>query len=83
LKRLVRTSGFGRRRCPGSDFCLPGEEIAAVWLIHGGREFPVRLIGGTALLFDFLGRRRLPLGAADIAVEMNADPSYLEAPAQN
>ena len=53
-----------RFRDPGSD-CAPGEEVAVVHLVHGTREFLLRLSCTLLLIFDYLARHsRLPQTAS-------------------
>ncbi len=79
--REIRASGpqfriLHRFREPGCD-CAPGEEIAAVYLIHQGREFLVPLSLTLRILFDFLARHpHLPQSATQIAAAMYAEPFY-------
>jgi hypothetical protein len=57
--------------------CLPGEEIAGIWLVYRGREFQLRLSLALRLLFDHLARRRwLAQSASQIESAMKADAFY-------
>ena len=65
-----------RFREPGTD-CAPGEEIAAVFLVHRGRESLVPLSTALLLLFEHLARHsRFPQSASQIAASMSADPFF-------
>ncbi len=65
-----------RFRMPGSD-CLPCEEIFAVFLVHRGREYHLRLSLALRILFDYLARHtRLPQSARQIELGVRADDFY-------
>ena len=65
-----------RFRMPGSD-CMPGEEIAAVFVLHRGHEYCLRLPLAQRILFDFLARHsRLPQSARQIELAIRADDFY-------
>lgn len=65
-----------RFRLQGSD-CLAGEEIAAVFLIHRGHEYRLRLSLALRIVFDFLARHsRLPQSARQIELGIRADDFY-------
>jgi hypothetical protein len=65
-----------RFRAPGSD-CLAGEEIAAVYLVHRGREHHVRLSLALRILFDFLARHpHLPQSASQIEAGVRGSSFY-------
>lgn len=54
---------------------MPGEEIAAVYLIHRSAEFRLPLSLALRILFDFMARyRRLPQSAVQIAAAIGSDP---------
>jgi hypothetical protein len=57
----------------GSD-CLAGEEIAAAFVLHRGREYRLRLSLALRIVFDFLARHsRLPQSARQIELGLRAD----------
>ena len=65
-----------RFRMPGSD-CLPGEEVAAVFLVSRGREYQLRLSLAQRLIFNFLARHsRLAQSARQIELGIRADEFY-------
>jgi hypothetical protein len=65
-----------RFRTPATD-CMPGEEIAAVFLMHRGREYHVRLSLALRILFDFLARHsRVPQSARQIELGIRTDDFY-------
>lgn len=64
---------YHRFHKPGT-VCAPGEEIAAVCLVHHGREYPLRLSLALRILFDYLARHsRLPQSASQIEAGVCAD----------
>lgn len=66
-----------RFRAQGTE-CAPGEEVAAVYLVHRGREFQVPLSLTLRLVFDFLARHtRLAECASQIEACFRADPFYI------
>ena len=77
--RELRSSGprftiVHRFREPGAE-CLPGEEVAAVFLAHRSARTIVPLPTTLLILFDFLARHsRMPQSASQIAAAMSADP---------
>jgi hypothetical protein len=56
--------------------CAPGEEVAAVYLVHRSELYHVRLGIGELLLFDYLAKSRLPQSAAQIQAGVRSDPFY-------
>lgn len=57
----------------GTD-CLPGEEVAGVWIRHRSRDYPLALSLAPRLLLDYLARRRwLPQSASQIEAGMRRD----------
>ena len=65
-----------RFRMPGSD-CLPGEEIAAVFLVNHAYEYQLRLSLTQRILFDFIARHsRLAQSARQIELGIRADDFY-------
>jgi hypothetical protein len=65
-----------RFRAPGTN-CAPGEVVAAVYLMHQGREYQVPVSSTLRLLFDFLAKNvRLSLTASQIAACFQADEFY-------
>jgi hypothetical protein len=67
---------FHRFRVPGTE-CAPGEEVAAVFLVHRGCEFCLPLSLTLRLVFDFLAKHaRLPQSASQIADCFRDDPFY-------
>jgi len=55
-----------RFRRAGTD-CSPGEEVAAVWLMQGGRRYTLSLTTATLIMFDYIARHRaLPQTASQI-----------------
>jgi hypothetical protein len=65
-----------RFRVPGTE-CAPGEEVAAVYLMYHGHEYPIPLSSALRLLFDFLAKNaRLSLNASQIAACFLADEFY-------
>lgn len=65
-----------RFRAQGSE-CLPGEEIAAVYLVHRGREYLIPLSLALRLVFDCLAKySRYPQSASQIEACFRADPFY-------
>ena len=63
---------------PGSD-CVPGEEIAGIYLVFRGREYFVRLPLALRLLFDYLARHsHLPQSASQIEAGIRADHFYMQ-----
>jgi hypothetical protein len=79
--RELRSSGphfriVHRFREPGC-MCTPGEEVAAVYLIHRSREIFVPLSTTLRVLFDFLAKHSyLPQNASQITAVFNTDPFY-------
>ncbi len=79
--RELRSSGVQCRivhrfRLQGSD-CMAGEEIAAAFLLHRGREYRLRLSLALRIVFDFLARHsRLPQSARQIELGIRADDFY-------
>jgi len=79
--KALRTAGphfriVHRFRMP-ETYCLPGEEIAAVYLIHRGREYHLRLSLALRILFNFLAcHSRLPHSARQIEMGIRADDFY-------
>lgn len=77
----LRTAGphfhiVHRFRMPGSE-CLPGEEIAAVYLVYRGSEYQLRLSLAQRILFDYLARHsRLAQSARQIELGIRADDFY-------
>lgn len=80
-RRQMKSSGphfkiEHRFRVQGTE-CAVGEEVAAVYLIHHGREFHIPLSLTLRLLVDFLAKHtRLPQSASQIAVAFRADRFY-------
>lgn len=67
---------YHRFHKPGT-ICAPGEEIAAICLVHRGREYPLRLSLSLRILFDYLARHnRFPQSASQIEAGIRADPFY-------
>lgn len=65
-----------RFHAPGTD-CAPGEEVAAIYIVHYGREFFVKLSLALRLLFDYLARHpHFPQSAAQIEAGIRADSFY-------
>ena len=65
-----------RFRMPGTD-CMPGEEIVAVFLLHRGHEYHLRLSLALRILFDYLARHsRLPQSARQLELGLRADDFY-------
>ena len=63
---------------PGTD-CAPGEEIFAVWLVHRGKEYHLRLSLALRIMFDYLANHsRLPQSAHQIEAGIRADRFYAE-----
>jgi hypothetical protein len=61
---------------PGTE-CLPGEEVAAIYLLHGGREYLIPLSLTLRLMFDYMAKRsRVPQSASQIHAGFRADPFY-------
>jgi hypothetical protein len=57
--------------------CAPGEEIFAVYFMHRGHEYLLRLPLALRMFFDYLARHlRLPQSAAQIEAGIRADPFY-------
>lgn len=76
-----RPRGLGFRvihcfRKPGT-ICGPGEEIAAVPLVHQGREYWLPLPLSLRILFDYLARARYPQSAAQIVSGIRRNPLYV------
>jgi hypothetical protein len=66
-----------RFRIPGTE-CLPGEEVAAVYLLHRGREYLIPFSITLRLLFDCLAKSsRAPQSASQIKACFRADPFYV------
>jgi hypothetical protein len=66
-----------RFRMPGIKGCLAAEEIFAVFLIHRGREYQLRLSLAQRLLFDYLAKHsRLAQSARQIELGIRADDFY-------
>ena len=61
---------------PGAEGCLPGELIAAVWLVHHGRRYQLRLTTATLILFDYFARRRFGQTATQIEIGIRREPFY-------
>jgi hypothetical protein len=62
-----------------STICAPGEEIAAVYFVHHGREFCLPLSLPLRILFDYLARHsRLPQSATQIEAGIRADRFYTQ-----
>jgi len=80
LAESVRLSASGPRlrilhrlHKPGTD-CLPGEEVAGVWLVNRSRDYPLKLSLALRLLLDYLARNRwLPQSATQIEAGMLHD----------
>lgn len=67
---------YHRFRKPGT-VCAPGEEIAAICLVHRCHEYPLRLSLALRILFDYLTRRsRFPQSASQIEAGIRSDPFY-------
>jgi hypothetical protein len=63
---------------PGTN-CAPGEEIFAVYLVHRGREYPLRLNLALRILFDYLAHHsHLPQSATQIEAGIRASRFYAE-----
>jgi hypothetical protein len=63
-------------RIPGTE-CLPGEEVAAIYLVHRGREYLIPLPLTLRLMFDYLAKHsRMPQSASQIQRGFRADPFY-------
>ena len=79
--KVLRAAGLSFRvthrfRMPGTR-CMPGEEVAAVSLVHRGREYHLRLSLALRILFDFLARHsRFPQSARQIELGIRADDFY-------
>lgn len=56
--------------------CAPGEQVAAVYLVHRSRLYHLRLGIGALLLFDYLAKRRISQSAAQIQASARSDPFY-------
>jgi len=68
-----------RLHMPHLGQCSPGEEIAAISLLHRGKPIQLRLSLSLRLVFDFLGRHaRLPQSAGQIEVAMRANHFYTQ-----
>lgn len=64
-------------RVQGTEFCKPGEEVAACYLVSRGREFLIPLSLTLRLVFDFLAKNsRLAQCVSQIAAGFRADPFY-------
>jgi hypothetical protein len=79
--KYLRTAGahfriVHRFRIPGTE-CLPGEEVAAIYVVHRGREYLIPLSVTLRLMFDCLARHsRAPQSASQIEASFRADPFY-------
>jgi hypothetical protein len=61
---------------PGSD-CLPGEEVAGIWLACQGKLIQLRLPLALRLLVDCLAKHRwIALSATQIEAVFRSDPFY-------
>jgi hypothetical protein len=75
----LRTAGphfriVHRFRSPGVIGCEIGEEAAAVFLVHRGREYQLRISLSQRLVFDFLARHsRLAQSTRQIEMGLNAE----------
>jgi hypothetical protein len=57
--------------------CQPGEEVAAVLLVHRNQEIPVPLSLSLRIVLNFLAEwRRIPQSATQIAVGIHASAFY-------
>jgi len=45
-----------RFRMPGSEYCLPAEEIFGIFYVHRGCEYQLRLTLAQRIVFDYLAR---------------------------
>jgi hypothetical protein len=78
----LRTAGphfniVHRFRMPGVSGCLTGEEVAAVFFVHRGREYQLRLSLTQRIIFDFLARHsRLAQSARQIEMGIRTDDFY-------
>jgi hypothetical protein len=65
-----------RFRIPGTE-CLPGEEVAAIYVVHRGREHLIPLSLTLRLMFDYMAKHsRVPQSASQIQACFRADPFY-------
>jgi len=63
---------------PGTD-CMPGEEIFAIFLLHRGRAYQLRLSLSLLILLDYLARSsRSAQTAAQIECGVRKDDFYTE-----
>lgn len=68
-----------RFHIPGSNHCLPGEEVFAALLAWRGREYQLRLSPTLLLLFDYLAHHnRIAQSAKQIELGIRADDFYRE-----
>jgi hypothetical protein len=58
--------------------CAPGEEVAAIFLMHHGREYRLRIPLSLRLLFDFLAHSRFPQSASQIEIGMRTSQFYIQ-----
>ncbi len=62
---------------PGTGgICAPGEEVAGIFLDHGGQLFDLKLSLSQRLVFDYLARTRLPQSASQIHAGIRAMTFY-------
>jgi hypothetical protein len=45
-----------RFRMPGSDYCLPGEEIFGIFIVHRSCEYQLRLSLTQHIVFEYFAR---------------------------
>lgn len=61
-----------------TEFCSPGEEIAAAYIVHKGTPRAIPLSTPHLILLDYLCRhRRLPQTATQIARGLSTEPFYV------
>lgn len=66
-----------RFRMPGSIGRLPGLEVYAVFLVHRGREYQLRLTLAQRIVFDYLAKHcRVAQSARQIELGIRADDFY-------
>lgn len=79
--RDVRQNGplfrIVHRFCSAGTNCLPGEEVAAIYVVHRGCDFLIPLSLTLRLLVDYLAKySRFPQNASQIEACFKADPFY-------
>lgn len=66
-----------RFRTPGTIGRMPAQEIFAIFLVHRGREYQLRLTLGQRVVFDYLGKYcKLGQSARQIELGIRADEFY-------